>query len=77
MTDRDIYDMLLMIDHGYEPTQSEKSELESVVSIRWRNIDNLPKCIGLLTALIKLDLFSVDVSDISALSGLKALAKDR
>ena len=73
MTNREIYILLKKIDKGYEPTPSEKRELTSVDSIRWRNIDTLPKCIGLLTALKNLDLFSINVSDISALRGLKSL----
>ena len=39
MTNREIYDLLLKIDQGYKPTQSEKKDLELVDSIRWRNID--------------------------------------
>ena len=33
MTNQEIYDLLIKIDQGYEPTSSEKKEFKSVESI--------------------------------------------
>ena len=73
MKDQAIYNFLRRIDRGHEPTKYEKRELIPVVRVLWRNIYNLPECIELLVNLKYLDLSKTKVSDISLLSGLKAL----
>ena len=73
MRDQEIYYLLKKIDDGYDATEYETSMLKSVKSIAWNNIDTLPNCINLLTAVTELDLRNSNVSDIGALSGMEAL----
>lgn len=74
MTDQEIFELLINVDHGYKLTREEHQQLASVTSITLKHIIALPRNIGLLTSVTNLDLsYNRKLSDISALSRMKEL----
>ena len=74
MTDQEIYELLINTDYGYKLTEEDYQQLSSVTSITWRNIEKLPRNLGLLKSVTNLDLSGCGLLvDISALCGLTAL----
>ena len=56
MTDQEALELLRRIDDGYEPKEAEKKELASIKEITWKEVEKIPKCIGLMTGLKTLDV---------------------
>ena len=73
MRDREIYDLLIMIDLGYEANENEKNLLKSVESIVWDGIETIPRRMELLTSVTRLDLRGTRISNIGAISKLVSL----
>lgn len=74
MENMDIYNLLIDIDNGYEPTKEQEQLLYSVEHISWNKYNVLPKCIGRMRSLKHLDLSGCsNLDDISMLSGLPNL----
>ena len=73
MTDQHIYEVLINAAYGYKLSEEEYQQLLSVRSITWSSIRELPQNIGLLKNITNLNLRFTGLSDISALSELKAL----
>ena len=75
MTDQEVYDLLLCIDEGYKPTDSENCWISSIERLTWASVRILPDSMKYLDNITVLDLSNTEVSDIRALSCLKTLIK--
>ena len=79
MTDRKVYNLLIKIDNGYEPTKREKEELANVLKIVWRSykFSKIPESTVKLSSLQSLCLWyshlSVLPENIGNLTSLKSL----
>ena len=56
MTNQEVYELLIKIDGGYEPSEEEKRHLSSIKSIKWNRVQHLPKSMNMLSSLWMLDL---------------------
>lgn len=73
MSDQGIYKLLIEVDHGRRLTRAQVRLINSVTSIKWDNVNELPKSIRSLKALKKLNLHNAQVSDISVLIGMSSI----
>lgn len=73
LSSREIYDLLVRIDNGYAPTDTEKQRIENVKHIQWHNIQKLPYCIGMLSNITSLNISGNAIENFSAISSLKQL----
>lgn len=75
MTDQEVYELLLHIDTGYTPTDTENCRLASIEKLTWTSVQELPASIKYLDNITVLDLSNTGVSDIRALSCLRTLIR--
>ena len=73
LSSREIYELLVRIDNGYAPTDTDKQRIKSVKHIQWHNIQKLPYCIGLLSNISSLNISGNVIENFSAISSLKQL----
>lgn len=73
MTNREVCELLVKIDHGYMPTEIENQMLDDVREITWEYADRLPASMSLLSNITTLSLKYNYVSELSVLSRLRGL----